>query len=195
MRLIRRPPSGSWKLGNSRMASTRRWVIQGYPWQGQFETLEEVKDYLSEDRIDCLLCGRALKSLSMHLARIHGISCDRYKEQFGIPYTCGLISADVSDQMSERMSLIAKHEPLPVQGINLNRRPMCKAITANKRALANKYRPIDRALLSKYGKMQAKVTEDIVRAIKDDLILGMSHRKAATKYGLSKTTITRVIKS
>jgi hypothetical protein len=55
--------------------------------------MDEVNDYLSEDTITCLLCGRRLQRLHKHLYGIHDISPDEYRAQFGIPYKRSLASA------------------------------------------------------------------------------------------------------
>ncbi len=35
------------------------------------QTKEQVREYLSQERIDCLLCGRRFKMLNTHLPRVH----------------------------------------------------------------------------------------------------------------------------
>ena len=80
-------------LINERSAAKNREVLPGFPKETPFKSTEEVRDYLAGDRIECLLCGRFLKSMSKHLT-IHGISPRDYKRQFGIPLTYGLTSEE-----------------------------------------------------------------------------------------------------
>ena len=68
----------------------RRKVLKGFPWEGTFETKEEVYDYFSGDRIQCLLCGKWFQRLPSHLKAIHEMTSDEYKEMYGLPWKHGL---------------------------------------------------------------------------------------------------------
>jgi hypothetical protein len=59
----------------------------------QFTTLEQVRDYLSRDRIERLVCGRKLLRLQYKHLEMHGLDADAYRERFGIPWTFSLTSA------------------------------------------------------------------------------------------------------
>src|SRR5687768_2752685 len=80
----------------------RREVAPGYPRTTAFSSPQEVAEYLNQpDDIDCLLCGRRLQSLSAHLAKIHRVSSDQYRERYGLPYRRGLTSAAVTSALQE----------------------------------------------------------------------------------------------
>lgn len=79
----------------------RRRVYDGYPWDGKFETIEQVNEYFSGDRITCLLCGRSLKKLGIHINKIHGTSDEKYRETFGIPWRRGLICEPTKETLSK----------------------------------------------------------------------------------------------
>jgi ROS/MUCR transcriptional regulator protein len=70
----------------------RRRVQPGFPWQGQFQTEDEVRRYFAGDRIVCLLCGRSFRRVSVHVQKIHGIGEDAYRVRFGLPFGRGLVS-------------------------------------------------------------------------------------------------------
>jgi ROS/MUCR transcriptional regulator protein len=70
----------------------RRRVQPGFPWDGQFQTEEEIARYFAGDRILCLLCGRSLRRVSVHVQKIHGIDEDAYRVRFGLPLSRGLVS-------------------------------------------------------------------------------------------------------
>jgi len=114
-----------WKLANLREFKGRRWIESGFPWQDKFHTIEEVRAYLDEDRICCLLCGRPFKALGAHLPRVHGVSVDKYKEQFGIPWTYGLVCSDTSLRMAE---LASERNNIPPPATKTTKRPNCEAI-------------------------------------------------------------------
>ena len=81
--------------------SARRWVMDGYPITRKFETVEEINEYLHGEKITCLICGQAKKALVGHL-RIHGVSTDKYKEMYGLPYRTGLSSEGTKERYRER---------------------------------------------------------------------------------------------
>lgn len=58
-----------------------------------FQTMDEVKDYLSGDTIACLICGKQNLSLPKHLYAAHDISPSEYRRQFGIPLSFALMAA------------------------------------------------------------------------------------------------------
>jgi predicted transcriptional regulator/predicted RNA-binding Zn-ribbon protein involved in translation (DUF1610 family) len=64
--------------------------IEGFPQEGKFKTMGEVKAYLSGEKIQCLLCGKVFKMLGAHLVKSHGMDADGYRDHFGIPSTFGL---------------------------------------------------------------------------------------------------------
>lgn len=68
----------------------RRKVRPGFPVERAFSTIEEAQSYLDVDRLTCLLCGRKLKALGVHLLMIHGMAAEDYHFKYGIPVTLGL---------------------------------------------------------------------------------------------------------
>jgi predicted transcriptional regulator len=79
----------------------RRIVYQGYPITKKFTTIDDVRSYLSGDRIICLLCGRSFKALHMHIEQIHNVDVDTYREIYNIPWTYGLVSISTKQNYSE----------------------------------------------------------------------------------------------
>ncbi len=77
---------------NTERAAGRRKVLPGFPVTRQFETLEEINQYLSGDTITCLLCGKEYRRLANHITAIHGISVEDYKIRYGLPWRRGLTS-------------------------------------------------------------------------------------------------------
>ncbi|NLH94219.1 MAG: MucR family transcriptional regulator [Candidatus Cloacimonetes bacterium] len=87
-----------------------RLVKEGYPIEKKFESLEEIKAYLSGDLITCLLCGKAYKGLCGHLSTIHKISADDYKEKYGLPFRSGLQISSLTDIYRARMNTDKQRE-------------------------------------------------------------------------------------
>jgi predicted transcriptional regulator len=78
---------------------------QRFPWCGKFETKHEIDQYFSNpDGIQCLLCGRFFQNLSLHLWHFHGISHEKYRGRYGLPWRKGLVSRNVSKGFSSRLT-------------------------------------------------------------------------------------------
>ena len=55
-----------------------------------FESKQDIEEYFSHDKIQCLLCNRWFKSLSTHLYKAHDILADDYRRMFDLPFSKGL---------------------------------------------------------------------------------------------------------
>jgi predicted transcriptional regulator len=75
----------------------------GYPDNFKFESADQIKEYLSHDKITCLLCGKDYTTLAVHLSFIHRIPVRDYKIKFGIPIKYGLCTKEFSNKHSLRM--------------------------------------------------------------------------------------------
>jgi len=51
-----------------------------------------------------LLCGRILKTLNGHLQMIHGTTHQEYRARYGLPWRKGLVSSELSNHLSERIT-------------------------------------------------------------------------------------------
>lgn len=78
----------------------REKVLPGFPIETPFKNLKDVKEYLSGDKIICLLCGKSYKSLNMHLIKTHKFSHSEYHIKYNIPWTYGLVCSSVSEKLS-----------------------------------------------------------------------------------------------
>ena len=81
----------------------RRAVMHGYPVARRNFSYKEVKDYLLQDRITCLICGQKFLRLAGHLNSIHEISVDDYKEMYGLPFRTGLVCLDTREKYSQAL--------------------------------------------------------------------------------------------
>jgi len=77
-------------------ATARRKVLPGYPIEKPLGTPEELAEYFGGSKIVCLLCGKAYRTLGVHLKTIHGMEPDEYRKHYGIPWTYGLSCAETS---------------------------------------------------------------------------------------------------
>jgi hypothetical protein len=96
--------------------------------------LDEVREYRSGDRIQCLVCGKMLRRIGWAHLRMHELDADGYRERFGIPWTCSLTSAESRE--ASRRSIgelqLAALDRSPAKGRGgthgKQRRPSCPAV-------------------------------------------------------------------
>ena len=121
-------------------------VLPGYPWEGKFQTKDEVRAYLDETKVTCLLCGRKYIHLACHIALGHDVSCDDYKERYGIPWSYGLAGKDFRDFNVRLGKKLYREGRLPQQ----SRETIAKMLEASGKRLRrdeepawNRYKPED----------------------------------------------------
>ncbi len=84
---------------SSSLQRKNRRIMPGFPWEGKFQTREEIDDYFSDDQIQCLLCGKWYKVINYaHLSRIHDTTVDEYKERYGLPWSRGLTGESIHEK-------------------------------------------------------------------------------------------------
>ena len=104
---------------------------------------------MTDDRIECLLCGRRYHVLSSHLARTHGISGDEYRAEFDIAQGDPLASESYRAARSEVMTrnrqhglVTNDHLPRAVEASrNSTVRPKRGRALEKQRAVLNEHRP------------------------------------------------------
>lgn len=84
-----------------RRKAQKRVPLEGFPRKEPFTLLTEVKEYLSGDRLVCLLCGKSYQSLQVHIPIVHNTSLDEYKLRYAIPWTYGLLGKDLKETYRE----------------------------------------------------------------------------------------------
>ncbi len=85
-------------LSEWKMKKARR-ILPGYPKTHKFTKKKEVDDYLSGEKVVCLLCGKSYKALVSHLS-VHNITVEEYRERYGISQTKGLVGYLTSETIS-----------------------------------------------------------------------------------------------
>ena len=75
-----------------------------FPWRGTFKTMEEVDTYFGQEKLICLICGKAYHSLHQHLFGTHEIPAAEYKKLYDIPWRRGLISQTLRGKQAKCMN-------------------------------------------------------------------------------------------
>jgi predicted transcriptional regulator len=57
----------------------------------------DVKKSIGKDKIKCLICGKAMKTLTRHLKTAHDLKPGQYRKQFGIPSSQSLAAKSYSE--------------------------------------------------------------------------------------------------
>ena len=134
-----------------------------------FKSKEEVDAYLSGNKIQCLICGKPLKTMFAHLYWKHNrMTITQYKQRFGLPMSRGVIAKQTKIKIRNNLN------QMKVDGIINTTIPpdvMSKAQQAPKRM----YVPYHIENLKKKGFVQAqkRKTEslDRIRSINWDKFL------------------------
>lgn len=92
-----------WRGSLSREERTRE-VLPGFPWEGTFETRLQVEEYLSEDEVVCLMCGKLYKNLGIHTKRIHNLDAHDYRIRYNIPQRYALQGKATNALVRDRVS-------------------------------------------------------------------------------------------
>jgi len=66
------------------------------------KTKEEIDKYYSNEKIECLLCGKIFKALGSHIAT-HDITVNEYKDKFNLPYSRSLVGMGTRAVLSKNM--------------------------------------------------------------------------------------------
>lgn len=63
------------------------------PTNPKFQSLQEARDYISGEDIECLICHKRMSRLTGTHLQIHSLTADEYRAQFGIPWSYPLNGA------------------------------------------------------------------------------------------------------
>jgi|GEM_PF-2171876 len=169
-------------------APRSRTPLRGYPKSFKFENRDQLEEYLSGDRITCLLCGRSFKALASHIKLIHGVGEAEYKDRFGIPWRTGLQSAATTKKKvaagKRKMELPGERERME----RIRKESQAKRIEASKTQRAKAAFLVDEYTDRAIG-VHGKTELFDKRAFLTALEAGMTMREAAKHVGYSLSAI------
>lgn len=64
-----------------------------------FQSVEEVRDYLDQPKLPCLMCGKRFRKLGPHVTRTHRVTVEEYNERFGLPLKTGLVGTSALEKL------------------------------------------------------------------------------------------------
>jgi hypothetical protein len=110
-----------------------------------FQTLAQVREYVSGDTIECLVCGQKFRRLQAKHLEMHSMTADDYRVQFGIPWKQSLTSqpsrrASGQAMTPDRIEAFKRTKP----NRNPDRRPSPPAVRNQWRKDAKKGRRLAR---------------------------------------------------
>lgn len=91
--VMRQKAKNSRPKRNAARRAARRLVLPGFPVSPRPFSKAEIDEYLSGDKIQCLICGKMYKSFQNHLS-VHSLTVDDYKEMYGLPWSKGLTGTE-----------------------------------------------------------------------------------------------------
>lgn len=92
----------SWKRSAEKKALKKRTPLPGYPVEHRFTSSVDVDAYLNVDKIVCLMCGRAFKSVGNHLL-VHNITVRDYQEKYNLPFDRGLSGIARTEALADHL--------------------------------------------------------------------------------------------
>lgn len=99
----------------------------------KFQSLYDVREYLSGDRIECLVCGKSFRRLQAKHLLLHDLDADGYRERFGIPWSYSLTSAvsreKSSKSIGEKQLAAIRDTKRPGGRLGRKHRQHCPAIS------------------------------------------------------------------
>ncbi len=108
--IMRQKKKGSRPMRNARRRASRRLVLPGFPILPRKFSREEINNYFSGDKLQCLLCGKIYKDIGKHL-RIHDLNIDDYKELYGLPWRKGLVCQETHNCYSRALKKRTEDNP------------------------------------------------------------------------------------
>ncbi|HAV0413628.1 TPA: MucR family transcriptional regulator [Salmonella enterica] len=69
---------------------------------------QDVADYLSGDKIQCLECGKIFQMLGTHLLKAHGMTSAEYREKFNLPAETPLAGIAYRQVQRDKMNRLIK---------------------------------------------------------------------------------------
>jgi hypothetical protein len=142
---------------------SRRMVLDGFPWEGKFKTIDEINRYFHGGDIQCLLCGKTFRTLATHLVRIHGIDADHYKEKYSIPWTMGLSCSETTQNYRSVCNWRIENGDLDLNKLSLLR----KSYKKQQRPQADCWKPRLRQQLYRGRKTLEKLGGEYLAKYKD----------------------------
>ena len=79
------------------LAALERGEIGGAEQAEEIKPAISAKKSIGKNAITCLICGKAMKTLTRHLKTAHDLKPGQYRKQFGIPRTQSLAAKSYSE--------------------------------------------------------------------------------------------------
>lgn len=126
-----------------------------------FDSPTAVSNYLNNEKLECLLCGRTFKSLGNHLV-VHGITVRQYQEQYGLPYSKGLSGTTRTEKLSK--ALLARYADKSFSLEHVTPVFMARMTEKGRKTKRSKYKSmtdklmIEKAISASVAKRKSKTT-------------------------------------
>ncbi|AWB20853.1 hypothetical protein DA075_07950 [Methylobacterium currus] len=160
-----------------------------------FQTREAVEDYLSGDRLKCLLCGKAFRGLGHHLPRAHGVSVEAYQDALGLPRSRGLVGSDTRARFSASVTKTREAGKLE----EAQRSLVVGAQEASRASARVERRPYHRAMMREHALAlsgrETPITDDEVTAVIRHVEAGATAYRACREVGISHTAFYAAMRS
>jgi len=161
-----------------------------------FKSLKEVNEYLSGDRIQCLICHKWYQSLATHLLYKHEMTIKQYKILFNIPLKHGyglvgiILKAKLSQQ-GKKNAILEVFKQGRQKSIN---NPVLYRKSQRNNMTQLGLKTLKKNLPDTKGKILGSKLDSKHTEIVDLLVKGKTRMEIAQFYNISWATIDKFIK-
>lgn len=86
-----------------------------------FTTKAEIDDYLAEDSVECLECGKYFRNVGAHVRRGHHMTAREYKIDHGIPVWRGLVGTKTRKALSKNAVTMHKAGKISISAVRIDK--------------------------------------------------------------------------
>lgn len=175
----------SGKKGCALSAKKARIVLKGYPINPHSMTNEEIDNYFSHEKIECLICGKQYKQLhNLHL-RIHSITQDEYREMYDLPFSKALMCPDLINKKRENVLKMMDEGILDIK--SFQKMGASTLRSSNRVSIYKKRKSAERGAKNiEENRKRRKVTKEVYEYIMSSK---ESLKELVKKLGIHKSTI------
>lgn len=172
----------------------RRRVLPGFPILTPFKDLKAVRDYLSGDRVVCLLCGKSYKDVGKHIRKIHGMTPDQYRSHYKIPWTYALCCSETSEAYSARIAERMKDGWVPPAQLGEDHKRMVNSTRRDRQQNTARYLVEHCSSIKSAPTERGMVYLEAIKELTRELGTAPYLAEIARKLGLKHHTSSSIIK-
>lgn len=156
-----------------------------------FANKDDIANYFSGDRIECLICHKSFKALAPHIKAAHGINVDQYKAKFGLPWSKGLCGCKTADKLRDKAETLRAEGKILTGIVSLEHSK--KVHKRGPRRITPLHSKDRRDFLTEIGKQNRYSVLDFDECWRLSNS-GLTQKEIGKKFGVSQMTVSRFMR-